>query len=50
MLDNPFDEDLVGKEDRYWAQQVIDKGILSNITSLSLIIITPNGNTWKGIG
>ena len=52
MLDNPFDEDLVGKEDRYWAQQVIDKGnSIKYLPSLSAYHhYTPNGNTWKGIG
>lgn len=52
MLDNPFDEELVGKEDRYWAQQVISQG--NTIKYLPDLVAhhhyTPNGNTWKGIG
>ena len=25
LLENPFDEELVGKEDRYWATKIIEK-------------------------
>jgi len=48
----PFDEDLPGKEDRYWAKNIID----NNETYLYLPTIevnhyyTTNGATWKGIG
>jgi len=48
----PFDEDLPGKEDRYWAKDIIN----NNETYLYLPTIevnhyyTTNGATWKGIG
>lgn len=48
----PFDEELPGKEDRYWAKNIID----NNETYLYLPSIeanhyyTTNGATWKGIG
>ncbi len=52
MLEYPFDEDLVGKEDRYWAQKVIEKGfsIKYSPSYSAFHHFTPNGNTWKGIG
>ena len=52
LIEKPFDENIVGKEDRYWAMDIINSG--------SKILYTPsmevnhhytdNGNTWKGIG
>ena len=52
LLDNPFDENLVGKEDRYWAKSVIDAGesILYDPDIAVDHHYTQNGNTWKGIG
>ena len=53
LEDKPFDENLQGKEDRYWAQDVIKDGekILYDPNNLSCDHhYTPNGNTWKGIG
>jgi len=49
---NPFDEVLYGKEDRYWAKQIIEKGgsILYNPEMECIHHWTPNGATWKGIG
>ena len=53
LLENPFDESLSGKEDRYWADNLVNvlgKGYFYT----SLIEIkhywTPNGATWKGLG
>jgi len=48
----PFDENLLGKEDRYWANEAINKK-LKYLYDPSLEVYhhyTPNGNTWKGIG
>lgn len=48
----PFDELLVGKEDRYWANNIVNKK-LSYLYDPSLEVFhhyTPQGNTWKGIG
>jgi hypothetical protein len=48
----PFDEHLVGKEDRYWARDIIDGGakILYDPEMEVNHHYTDNGNTWKGIG
>ena len=52
LIENPFDEKLAGKEDRYWARDWINKN--------NKIIYQPefevdhfyslHGHTWKGIG
>ena len=52
LIDYPFDENLIGKEDRYWANNIIDKG-LTTLYDPQMIVdhhYTENGNTWKGIG
>jgi hypothetical protein len=48
----PFDETLPGKEDRYWATDVIKKGFNYLYTPELEVnhYWTPNGATWKGIG
>ncbi len=48
----PFDEELTGKEDRYWAEDIINKGLKTLYTpKLSCDHhYTSNGNTWKGVG
>lgn len=49
---NPFNEVLSGKEDRYWARDVIEDGG-STYYDPNIIVdhhYTENGNTWKGIG
>ena len=49
---NPFDENLPGKEDRYWANDVIKKG-KSFLYDPEMEVdhhYTEKGNTWKGIG
>ena len=52
LIDHPFDENLTGKEDRYWANKMINNG--SKILYDPSIEVdhnyTENGNTWKGIG
>ena len=52
LLKYPFNDELVGKEDRYWAQYFVDNG---NTYAYEPSLIadhhyTDNGNTWKGIG
>ena len=51
-LKYPFDENLVGKEDRYWATEQIKNGY--NIIYIPYFIVkhhyTDNGATWKGVG
>jgi len=52
LENNPFDETLQGKEDRYWAKAMIDKHqhyIYDPNLSVNHFY-TINGATWKGIG
>lgn len=52
LMKHPFNETLVGKEDRYWARDVIEAG-LKTLYMPTIIVdhhYTPKGNTWKGIG
>ena len=52
LLQFPFNEDLIGKEDRIWANERIEAG--QNIKYESNFIAkhhyTVNGATWKGTG
>ena len=52
LIDNPMPENLSGKEDRYWANTVVKKGLeyyyLSDIKCNHFY--TGNGSTWKGLG
>jgi len=53
LLENPFDEELVGKEDRYWATKIIEKKIGNILYDPQILCdhhYTDNGNTWKGVG
>ena len=53
LLKNPFDEDLVGKEDRYWATNIIENNIGSTLYDPTISCdhhYTEAGNTWKGVG
>ena len=47
---NLFDEDLVGKEDRYWAKKIIKKKLkyLYEPSHEAEHHFTPNGSTWIG--
>ena len=51
LLENPFNENLQGKEDRYWAISMINKGnkILYSPKLSCDHHYTTSGNTWKGI-
>ena len=53
LVDNPFDENLSGKEDRYWAIDMVSKGhkyLYDGFYQKCNHYWTPNGATWKGIG
>jgi glycosyltransferase involved in cell wall biosynthesis len=53
LLKFPFNENITGKEDRYWADKVVNSGAHTLYDPLSLEVdhhYTANGNTWKGIG
>ena len=52
LLKYPFDESLSGKEDRYWAQDVVKRKheFLYNPDLQVEHYYTKNGATWKGIG
>jgi hypothetical protein len=50
---NPFDETLSGKEDRYWARDMINQGYHFLYNGKDLMCNhywTTNGATWKGMG
>ena len=51
LRDNPFDEQLMGKEDRYWANEMIKakRTILYDPSMSVKHHYTSNGNTWKGL-
>tara|TARA_B100000035_G_C20984688_1_gene547196 strand:- start:398 stop:1093 length:696 start_codon:yes stop_codon:yes gene_type:complete len=52
LLKNPFNEILAGKEDRYWANNIVKKK-KSFYYSTDFEVehyYTDNGNTWKGLG
>ena len=52
LLQNPFNESLVGKEDRYWARDIVNQNYKYLYTNLLRAnhYYTNNGATWKGIG
>lgn len=53
LLDNPFDETLQGKEDRYWAIDMVTKGhkyLYDGNYQKCNHYWTNNGATWKGLG
>ncbi len=51
LIDHPFDEELMGKEDRYWAQNIVDLGF--NYLYYPDFKVdhhyTSDGNSWKSI-
>jgi len=52
LIDFPFDETLPGKEDRYWATDILNAG-KSYLYTPNIEVnhyYTSNGATWKGIG
>ena len=52
LIDNPFDENLSTKEDRYWINDRIEDGMKSYYNSGTICHhhYTDNGATWRGIG
>jgi rhamnosyltransferase len=53
LLEKPFDEQLAGKEDRYWAKGLLADGhsyLYHPEIMTSEHHWTRDGNTWKGIG
>lgn len=52
LIEHRIDENLVGKEDRYWANRMVDLGMsfLYNPSIVADHHYTDRGNTWKGIG
>ena len=52
LLANPMPEDVPGKEDRFWAKSIVDKGY-QYLYDPKLEVnhfFTNNGATWHGIG
>lgn len=53
LVENRFDERLSGKEDRYWANDIVKKGFQYLYDPVNFSCdhhFTQNGNTWKGLG
>lgn len=53
LLEYPFDETQAGKEDRHWANDMIEDGALIMYTPVYMKCEhhwTPNGNTWRFTG
>ena len=53
LIDNPFDETLQGKEDRYWAINMVAKDhtyLYDGVYQKCNHFYTEGGATWKGIG
>ena len=47
-----MNEELVGKEDRYWAHNIVSEGkqYLYEPSFICDHHFTENGNTWRGVG
>ena len=52
LIKNPFNENLPGKEDRYWANDRVNNGfnIFYDHNSICHHHFTNEGATWRGIG
>ena len=53
LLEHPFNEKLIGKEDRHWAIDIVKKGhtyLYDGFYQKCNHFYTSNGATWKGIG
>lgn len=53
LLKNPMPEQYPGKEDRFWAKDMVDKGytyLYDGFSQKCNHYYTNNGATWKGIG
>ena len=51
LIDFPMPEKYSGKEDRYWAKEIIDKGytFLYDPSHIAFHYWTKNGATWRGL-
>ena len=51
-MNDPMPEEFPGKEDRFWAEKIINNGekILYTPEFSVNHFFTSNGATWKGIG
>ena len=52
MIDSPFDEHWSSKEDRYWANDMVENGTeIYYDPDISVNhFYTQEGATWKGVG
>jgi glycosyltransferase involved in cell wall biosynthesis len=53
LIKNPMPEQYAGKEDRYWAKDMVEKGhtyLYDGFYQKCNHFYTSNGATWKGIG
>lgn len=53
LLENPMPEEYPGKEDRYWAADMVERGytfLYDGANQECNHFYTVNGATWKGIG
>ena len=53
LIENPMPEQYPGKEDRFWAKDMVDKGhkyLYDGFYQKCNHFYTSNGATWKGIG
>ena len=53
LIKNPMPEQYAGKEDRYWAKDMVNKGhtyLYDGFYQKCNHFYTSNGATWKGIG
>ena len=53
LLEHPFNEKLIGKEDRHWAIDIVKKGhtyLYDGFSQKCNHYWTNNGATWKGLG
>lgn len=52
LKDFPFDEKLSGKEDRYWAKEIVSNGLKYLYTPALEVnhYFTNKGATWQGLG
>jgi len=51
LIDFPMPEKYLGKEDRYWAKEIVDKGytFLYDPSHIAFHFWTKNGATWRGL-
>ena len=52
LINNPMPEDVPGKEDRFWAKDIVDRGLSYLYDPLLEVnhFFTNKGATWHGLG